>query len=449
MTITAHAPRPDTMPDPIQELEGQMSYGQIFEGISSEIQANNGVPTVGQLLEAQSAAADLKPKYQTEYETGQLRISHYVCPDGSQVSARTGDALKSVSDISRWVQSERLERDFSNAANALHWESERADDYLERLLPVIDHATRHLNLRSDLNAEALDRLAALSRYARSRLQEKGVNITKLLNDRDRAVARGKVGAASRSYSHEERETPPYGIPVVRTADSNNGRFIGRAAVLDPETGEHVPYPEYIKPGDVVLDWFLRRGLGKKDVMPTLKSLTIGTKSTNRIGAHLPTKSEDLYSLSEEQLATARATERRLAIFERMEKAVKKGGAMPSPEEIAATMYPEREGDYHPDDILNLETARARLQYSADRYAKKDHFASLRHTRSDAMRWFRQTKERLSEFADRFKPRAVRAAQLAGAITVSAAVIAVGTGGNPLPAVQPGGVRQVASASRED
>ncbi len=327
MTITANAPRLNTAPDPLRGLEGDMSYGQIFETIGHEIQANNGVPTVGQYLEAQSAAADLKPRYQTEHETGMLHLDHYACTDGSRVSVSVGNAIKRAASVD-WIQDEATERIFSDTARALRSDDETADD---DLLPVVDHVTKRMHVEGGLGPDELDRMVALSRFGRHRLAEQGVDVRKYLNHRDRTRVNVPVGASSRGYSHEERETPPYGIPGLPIRD--NGKIVGRAAV-----------PRDREPGDVTLGRFLDQDLRGRDIMWDVL---------------------EKYGMDAEQLALANEIVQRLAIFDKLERQAYKSRRLPEFGDVMARMFPDR-SSYTVFDVAVGQDAMTRLRFASER-----------------------------------------------------------------------------------
>ncbi len=403
MTATTLTPtRLDLAPDPLKGLEAELSFGQAYESLGSEIQANNGVPTVDQFLEAEHALTDLKPKYQIDHEGGELRLSHYLCPDGSRVSAKAGSSLKVAANLKRWVQSEQLESDFLWAAHSLRSEGPDYDSWLEGVLPVIDHATSHLKLKTDLDAGALERMAAISRFARRRLTEQGVDVTRLLNERDeRVVASSPVAAHSRRHSHQEHNTPPYGIPRVAVI-REHGKMIGRATVNYDK-----------RPDEMTL-----RQLLEDDIR----------------GDAIRHAVFDKYGMDRERLDEAGRMARRLAIFDKMERHAYRTRQMPEFAHVMESMFPDRE-HYTTDDVDAALEAMTRLRYASERHMLPNgagrKFKSYVGMRDLAHRGGKA----LARFAERQRVKVTPAFRSIGAVVLSR--------------IMPQGVGQVAPAVSTD
>src|SRR5690606_25207584 len=86
----------------------------------------------------------------------------------------------------------------------------------------------------------------------------------LLREKDRAKARVRV--PGQAY-YDIDDTQP--IPLV------GGRAIGSAPVLNREKTAKIQYADYVRPEDLTVGWFLKRGQGSKTVMSTLESMITG------------------------------------------------------------------------------------------------------------------------------------------------------------------------------
>jgi hypothetical protein len=405
------------------EMDWPVSDAELVQGFDFAI-GHGDVPEVTEFIRVQAIAGGARLSSTRGYEGDEDTNYRYVTPDGSDMSLDQMRRLEWLTNPANWACDDVSEGLLRHASHVLRqptppgMNAKTAETYAaarQSLLATVKAVTEPFGYDIEINADNLSRLAALGNYARQELRDRGVDI-----DQQLASRRG-VGAAPGPRSIDD------------TLEMSPIPYFGRAAVYKPrqliydeDRGLEVPDPkeerervEYTTPiGDlellrqgevlpdrVVMDYFLKRGLGHREAVPhlwhrmlrrrrgILQSMITGG-SIVRGGAGLIGSARRTYHwlktgetagagrreynrLSPEQQAQAKDVARRLKAFQPFERQVERGGDVPNIGKLMAKMYPEKRGELTADERATVQTALERLQrverYRARPYDRDERF----------------------------------------------------------------------------
>jgi hypothetical protein len=409
---------------PPPEMDWPVSDAELVEGFEFAV-GHGDVPEVTEFIRMQAIAAGARLASIRDYEGDDDISYHYVTSDGGEMSVDRMRRLEWLTNPANWVCDKVSETILAHASQVLGqptpqgMNAKTAETYRqarESLIATVGKVVEPLGYDVEVSAGNMSRVVALSRYARQELRDRGVDVDEQLASR-RGVGAAKPGPRS---IHDTLDMSPIDYRGRATV------FKPRELVYDEDKGEEIPDPtvqreqaEYttplgdselwregeVLPDQVVMDYFLKHGLGHRDAVPHLwhrmlrrrrgalqSMITGGSRAYGGAGligsarrfANWITTGETAgggrrkYNrLSPEQQAQAKDVARRLKVFKPFERQVERGGDVPSIGKLMTKMYPEKRGELTADERATVQTALERLQrverYRARPYDRDERF----------------------------------------------------------------------------